>query len=136
MCTNIITAAAMNIHFVLYSFWLTISSFSMWLVLCTREFRNCNLYCLFMSLSLSLCLSFFFYFIACDWLCASYFQCSICSCKEYQNLNAFFAVVMGLSNNACSRLTQSWDKVPSKFKKLFMEFEALIDPSRNHRAYR
>ncbi|XP_055319699.1 rap guanine nucleotide exchange factor 4 isoform X3 [Sitodiplosis mosellana] len=57
-------------------------------------------------------------------------------CKEYQNLNAFFAVVMGLSNNACSRLTQSWDKVPSKFKKLFMEFEALIDPSRNHRAYR
>lgn len=60
----------------------------------------------------------------------------IYSCKEYQNLNAFFAVVMGLSNNACSRLTQSWDKVPSKFKKLFMEFEALIDPSRNHRAYR
>lgn len=60
----------------------------------------------------------------------------VCSCKEYQNLNAFFAVVMGLSNNACSRLIQSWDKVPSKFKKLFMEFEALIDPSRNHRAYR
>lgn len=62
--------------------------------------------------------------------------CVICSCKEYQNLNAFFAVVMGLSNNACSRLIQSWDKVPSKFKKLFMEFESLIDPSRNHRAYR
>lgn len=41
----------------------------------------------------------------------------MCSCKEYQNLNAFFAVVMGLSNNACSRLIQSWDKVPSKFKK-------------------
>lgn len=58
------------------------------------------------------------------------------SCKEYQNLNAFFAVVMGLSNIACSRLSQSWDKLPSKFRKLFAEFEALIDPSRNHRAYR
>lgn len=43
---------------------------------------------------------------------------------------------MGLSNNAVSRLTQSWDKLPSKFRKLFMEFEALIDPSRNHKAYR
>lgn len=51
-------------------------------------------------------------------------------------MNAFFAVVMGLSNMACSRLSQSWDKLPSKFRKLFAEFEALIDPSRNHRAYR
>ncbi|XP_017467796.1 PREDICTED: rap guanine nucleotide exchange factor 4 isoform X2 [Rhagoletis zephyria] len=57
-------------------------------------------------------------------------------CKEYQNLNAFFAVVMGLSNMAVSRLSQTWDKIPSKFRKLFQEFEALIDPSRNHRAYR
>ncbi|XP_037907133.1 rap guanine nucleotide exchange factor 4 isoform X2 [Hermetia illucens] len=57
-------------------------------------------------------------------------------CKEYQNLNAFFAVVMGLSNMAISRLQQSWDKLPSKFRKLYQEFEALIDPSRNHRAYR
>ncbi|KAL7051611.1 hypothetical protein ACKWTF_004528 [Chironomus riparius] len=57
-------------------------------------------------------------------------------CKEYQNLNAFFAIVMGMSNTAVSRLTQTWDKLPSKFRKLFTEFEALIDPSRNHRAYR
>ncbi|XP_054090739.1 rap guanine nucleotide exchange factor 4 isoform X3 [Zeugodacus cucurbitae] len=57
-------------------------------------------------------------------------------CKEYQNLNAFFAIIMGLSNMAVSRLTQTWEKVPSKFRKLFQEFEALIDPSRNHRAYR
>ncbi|KAI8037335.1 hypothetical protein M5D96_010086 [Drosophila gunungcola] len=57
-------------------------------------------------------------------------------CKEYQNLNAFFAVVMGLSNMAVSRLHQTWEKIPSKFRKIFQEFEALIDPSRNHRAYR
>lgn len=58
------------------------------------------------------------------------------SCKEYQNLNAFFAIVMGLSNMAVSRLQQTWEKIPSKFRKLYQEFEALIDPSRNHRAYR
>ena len=43
---------------------------------------------------------------------------------------------MGLSNMAVSRLQQTWEKIPSKFRKLYQEFEALIDPSRNHRAYR
>lgn len=43
---------------------------------------------------------------------------------------------MGLANNAVSRLQQTWEKVPYKFRKLYQEFEALIDPSRNHRAYR
>ncbi|PSN41817.1 hypothetical protein C0J52_07838 [Blattella germanica] len=57
-------------------------------------------------------------------------------CKEFQNLNAFFAIVMGLSNVAVSRLSLTWEKLPSKFRKLFTEFESLIDPSRNHRAYR
>ncbi|XP_045473317.1 rap guanine nucleotide exchange factor 4 isoform X2 [Harmonia axyridis] len=57
-------------------------------------------------------------------------------CKEYQNLNAFCAIIMGLSNMAVSRLTQTWEKLPSKFRKLYTEFESLIDPSRNHRAYR
>jgi len=31
------------------------------------------------------------------------------SCKDYQNLNSFFAVVMGLSNIAVSRLSQTWE---------------------------
>ncbi|KAM3607993.1 uncharacterized protein V6R79_017323 [Siganus canaliculatus] len=57
-------------------------------------------------------------------------------CKEYKNLNAFFAVVMGLSNPAVCRLNQTWEKLPSKFKKFYSEFENLMDPSRNHRAYR
>ncbi|KAL5289641.1 RAPGEF4 family protein [Megaselia abdita] len=43
---------------------------------------------------------------------------------------------MGLSNNAVSRLTQSWEKIPSKMRKIFQDFEALVDPSRNYRAYR
>lgn len=60
----------------------------------------------------------------------------IFSCKEYQNLNAFCAIVMGLSNVAVSRLSLTWEKLPSKFRKHFTEFESVIDPSRNHRAYR
>ena len=31
------------------------------------------------------------------------------SCKDYQNLNSFFAVIMGLSNIAVSRLSQTWE---------------------------
>uniref|UniRef100_A0A3Q0QSE6 Rap guanine nucleotide exchange factor 4 n=1 Tax=Amphilophus citrinellus TaxID=61819 RepID=A0A3Q0QSE6_AMPCI len=57
-------------------------------------------------------------------------------CKEYRNLNAFFAIIMGLSNPAVSRLCQTWEKLPSKFKKFYVEFENLMDPSRNHRVYR
>eukprot|EP00063_Salmo_salar_P044672 XP_014019507.1 PREDICTED: rap guanine nucleotide exchange factor 4-like isoform X2 [Salmo salar] len=57
-------------------------------------------------------------------------------CKEYKNLNSFFAIVMGMSNPAVSRLSQTWEKLPSKFKKFYSEFESLMDPSRNHRAYR
>ena len=31
------------------------------------------------------------------------------SCKEFRNLNAFFAIVMGLSNIAVSRLSLTWE---------------------------
>ncbi|KFR10257.1 Rap guanine nucleotide exchange factor 4, partial [Opisthocomus hoazin] len=57
-------------------------------------------------------------------------------CKEYKNLNSFFAIIMGLSNVAVSRLSLTWEKLPSKFKKIYAEFESSMDPSRNHRAYR
>ncbi|XP_025095168.1 rap guanine nucleotide exchange factor 4-like isoform X2 [Pomacea canaliculata] len=57
-------------------------------------------------------------------------------CKDFQNLHSFFAIVMGLSNIAVSRLSQTWEKLPGKLKKLFEEFETIMDPSRNHRVYR
>ncbi|XP_070564765.1 rap guanine nucleotide exchange factor 4-like isoform X3 [Ptychodera flava] len=57
-------------------------------------------------------------------------------CKEYKNMNSFFAIVMGLSNIAVSRLSQTWEKLPNKFKRMFAEFETTLDPSRNHRVYR
>lgn len=35
----------------------------------------------------------------------------IFSCKEFQNLHSFFAIVMGLSNIAVSRLSQTWEVI-------------------------
>jgi Rap guanine nucleotide exchange factor 4 len=51
-------------------------------------------------------------------------------------LYSFFAVVMGLSNAAVSRLTLTWEKLQGKFRKMYDEFESMMDPSRNHRIYR
>ncbi|KAL1020693.1 hypothetical protein UPYG_G00003430 [Umbra pygmaea] len=56
--------------------------------------------------------------------------------KEQKNLNSFFAVMFGLSNSAVQRLYRTWERVPSKTKRVYCAFERLMDPSRNHRAYR
>ena len=50
------------------------------------------------------------------------------SCKQYNNLCTFFAIIMGLNNCAVSRLTASWDKLSNKLKRLLSQFESLIDP--------
>uniref|UniRef100_A0A665WWC6 Rap guanine nucleotide exchange factor (GEF) 4 n=1 Tax=Echeneis naucrates TaxID=173247 RepID=A0A665WWC6_ECHNA len=39
-------------------------------------------------------------------------------CKEYKNLNAFFAVIMGLSNPAVSRLSQTWERMIANTVKI------------------
>uniref|UniRef100_H3DM65 Rap guanine nucleotide exchange factor 5 n=1 Tax=Tetraodon nigroviridis TaxID=99883 RepID=H3DM65_TETNG len=57
-------------------------------------------------------------------------------CKAQRNLNCFFAIILGLNTAAVSRLSQTWEKIPGKFKKLFSELEAITDPSLNHKAYR
>uniref|UniRef100_I3J421 Rap guanine nucleotide exchange factor 5 n=1 Tax=Oreochromis niloticus TaxID=8128 RepID=I3J421_ORENI len=57
-------------------------------------------------------------------------------CKAQRNLNCFFAIIMGLNTAAVSRLSQTWEKVPGKFKRLFSELETVTDPSLNHKAYR
>ncbi|XP_017549706.1 rap guanine nucleotide exchange factor 3 isoform X2 [Pygocentrus nattereri] len=56
--------------------------------------------------------------------------------KEQKNLNSFFAVMFGLSNSAVQRLYKTWERVPSKTKRIYCAYERLLDPSRNHRAYR
>ncbi|KAI1897055.1 hypothetical protein AGOR_G00079180 [Albula goreensis] len=56
--------------------------------------------------------------------------------KEQKNLNSFFALMFGLSNSAIQRLSKTWERVPSKTKRIYCAYERLMDPSRNHRAYR
>lgn len=57
-------------------------------------------------------------------------------CKAQRNLNSFFAIIMGLNTASVCRLSQTWEKIPGKLKKLFSELESLTDPSLNHKAYR
>ncbi|CAK6960503.1 rap guanine nucleotide exchange factor 5-like isoform X1 [Scomber scombrus] len=57
-------------------------------------------------------------------------------CKAQRNLHCFFAIILGLNTAAVSRLSQTWEKIPGKFKKLFSELETITDPSLNHKAYR
>ncbi|XP_028308260.1 rap guanine nucleotide exchange factor 3 [Gouania willdenowi] len=56
--------------------------------------------------------------------------------KEQKNINSFFAVMFGLSNSAVQRLYKTWERIPSKTKRIYCAYERLMDPSRNHRAYR
>ncbi|XP_013871714.1 rap guanine nucleotide exchange factor 3 isoform X1 [Austrofundulus limnaeus] len=56
--------------------------------------------------------------------------------KDQKNLNLFFAVMFGLGNSAVQRLYKTWERIPSKTKRIYCTYERLMDPSRNHRAYR
>ena len=47
-----------------------------------------------------------------------------------------FAIVSGLGHGSVSRLRQAWDKVPTKYIKLFEDLQDLMDPSRNMSKYR
>uniref|UniRef100_A0A3B4A7Z9 Uncharacterized protein n=1 Tax=Periophthalmus magnuspinnatus TaxID=409849 RepID=A0A3B4A7Z9_9GOBI len=56
--------------------------------------------------------------------------------KEHRNLNSFFAIMFGLNNSAVQRLHKTWERIPSKIKRVYCQYERLMNPSRNHRAYR
>lgn len=57
-------------------------------------------------------------------------------CKECKNFNSMFAIISGLGHAAVSRLRQSWEKLPTKYQKLFCDLQELMDPSRNMSKYR
>ncbi|XP_065171530.1 rap guanine nucleotide exchange factor 6-like isoform X3 [Atheta coriaria] len=57
-------------------------------------------------------------------------------CKECKNFNSMFAIISGLGHGAVSRLRQSWDKLPTKYQRIFSELQQLMDPSRNMSKYR
>lgn len=57
-------------------------------------------------------------------------------CKECKNFNSMFAIISGLGHGAVSRLRVTWEKVPTKYQRLFSDLQELMDPSRNMSKYR
>ncbi|XP_022246938.1 rap guanine nucleotide exchange factor 6-like isoform X4 [Limulus polyphemus] len=57
-------------------------------------------------------------------------------CKECKNFNSMFAILSGLDHGAVSRLRSAWEKLPSKYSKMFKDLSDLMDPSRNMCKYR
>lgn len=47
-----------------------------------------------------------------------------------------FSLISGLGQGSVSRLKNTWDKVPSKYIKMFEDLTELLDPSRNMSKYR
>ncbi len=51
------------------------------------------------------------------------YHCKICispeHCKDCKNFNSMFAIVSGLGHGSVSRLKSTWEKIPSKYGKLF-----------------
>lgn len=57
-------------------------------------------------------------------------------CKECKNFNSVFAIISGLGHASVSRLRLTWEKLPTKYQKLFNDLQDLMDPSRNMSKYR
>jgi Rap guanine nucleotide exchange factor 2 len=47
-----------------------------------------------------------------------------------------FAIVSGLGHLDVKRLRATWEKLPTKYQRLFHDLEDLMDPSRNMSKYR
>ncbi|KAI4904717.1 hypothetical protein NFI96_023993 [Prochilodus magdalenae] len=73
-------------------------------------------------------------------------------CRECKNFNSMFAIISvkmfsvlivcmvffrsGLNLSPVSRLRGTWEKLPSKYEKLFRDLQDIFDPSRNMAKYR
>lgn len=51
-------------------------------------------------------------------------------------INQLFIFFSGLNLAPVSRLRGTWEKLPSKYEKLFSDLQDLFDPSRNMAKYR
>ncbi|XP_042182965.1 rap guanine nucleotide exchange factor 6-like isoform X1 [Oncorhynchus tshawytscha] len=58
------------------------------------------------------------------------------NCRECKNFNSMFAIISGLNLAPIARLRSSWEKLPSKYDKLFRDLQDIFDPSRNMAKYR
>ncbi|XP_049322400.1 rap guanine nucleotide exchange factor 6 isoform X4 [Astyanax mexicanus] len=57
-------------------------------------------------------------------------------CRECKNFNSMFAIISGLNLSPVARLRGTWEKLPSKYEKLFRDLQDIFDPSRNMAKYR
>ncbi|XP_053504654.1 rap guanine nucleotide exchange factor 6 isoform X1 [Ictalurus furcatus] len=57
-------------------------------------------------------------------------------CRECKNFNSMFAIISGLNLAPVARLRGTWEKLPSKYEKLFRDLQDIFDPSRNMAKYR
>ena len=57
-------------------------------------------------------------------------------CKEFKNFNSMFAILSGLNTGTVSRLHNTWEKLPSKYQKMFDDLMFFLDPTRNMSKYR
>ncbi|KAK2827456.1 hypothetical protein Q7C36_018382 [Tachysurus vachellii] len=57
-------------------------------------------------------------------------------CRECNNFNSMFAIISGLNLAPVARLRGTWEKLPSKYEKLFQDLQDIFDPSRNMAKYR
>uniref|UniRef100_A0A0N5AB86 Rap guanine nucleotide exchange factor 2 n=1 Tax=Syphacia muris TaxID=451379 RepID=A0A0N5AB86_9BILA len=57
-------------------------------------------------------------------------------CRDFRNFNSMFAIMSGLDKPAVRRLHHTWERVPSKYIKMFEDVQQLVDPSRNMSKYR
>uniref|UniRef100_A0AAF5PIC5 RasGEF domain-containing protein n=4 Tax=Wuchereria bancrofti TaxID=6293 RepID=A0AAF5PIC5_WUCBA len=57
-------------------------------------------------------------------------------CRDFRNFNSMFAIMSGLEKPAVRRLHHTWERVPSKYTKMFEDVQHLVDPSRNMSKYR
>uniref|UniRef100_A0A8C7R533 Rap guanine nucleotide exchange factor 4a n=1 Tax=Oncorhynchus mykiss TaxID=8022 RepID=A0A8C7R533_ONCMY len=53
-------------------------------------------------------------------------------CKEYKNLNSFFAIIMGMSNPAVSRLSQTWERMIANTVRIVRYCRSLPFSNKNH----
>ena len=41
-------------------------------------------------------------------------------------MNGFIAIMIGIGNQAVSRLSNTWEKLPAKYRKLVHEYETIL----------
>ncbi len=57
-------------------------------------------------------------------------------CKECKNFNSLLDILSGLDHLTVTRLKETWEKVPNKYKKILEDLRILLDTSRNMLKYR